>query len=286
MRIFHALAATLFVMTTLNSAMAAGDDVVAKLGAIELRQSQLKALLDNLDADARKQLFADPAALSQLVRTEIIRRAVLKEASDKQWEKRPDVQAQIDRAREQAIVASYLNDVVRPPASYPAEDEIKQAYEANKTTFTVPAQYHVAQIYLAGLQETQAKKASDLAVKAKGGNFSQLASENSEHKESAAQGGDMGWLAETQLIPELREQLPKMSAGQISMPIRSASGWHIVKLLETKPPVLRSLGEVRDIIASNLRMRKAKLAEQQYLDDMLKAQRLRINEIAISSLPK
>lgn len=273
-------------MTTIHSAVAAGDEVVAKLGATELRQSQLKSLLDNLDIGSRKQLLADPEALGQLIRTEMIRRAVLKEANDKQWDKRPDVQSQLDRAREQAIVTSYLNDLARPPASYPAEDEIRQVYESNKATFTTPAQYHVAQIYLAGTQEAQAKKASEFAAKAKGGNFSQLASQNSEHKESAVQGGDMGWLAETQLIPELREQLPKMSAGQVSMPIRSASGWHIVKLLETKPAVLRPLSEVHDVIANNLRMRKAKQSEQQYLEDLLKTQQLRVNEIAISSLPK
>jgi peptidylprolyl isomerase len=286
MRITHAVAASIFALTVFNSALAAGDDIVAKLGATELKQSQLKTLLDSLDADARKQVMTNPATLGQLIQSEIIRRAVLREASDKQWDKRPDVQTQIDRAREQTIVASYLNDVARPPASYPSDDEIKQVYEENKATFTTPVQYHVAQIYVAGLQETQAKKASELAAKAKKDDFSQLASQNSEHKESATKGGDMGWLAEPQLIPELREQLPKMSIGQVSAPIRSASGWHVIKLLETRPSALQPLSEVRDIIVNNLRMRKAKASEQQYLEEMLKSQKLNVNEIAIGALLK
>lgn len=269
---------------------AGGDEVVAKLGSIELKQSQFKALLDGLDADTRKKLMADPAAVGQIIRTEIIRQAVLKEASGKQWDKRPEVQTQIDRARDQIIVSAYLNDIARPPASYPSEEDIQQAYEANKSAFATPAQYHIAQIYLsssdakdaAGLQ----KKAEDLAVKARTGNFEELAGRNSEHKESASKGGDMGWLPETQLIPELRELLPKMTANQVSKPVKSANGWHIIKLLGVKPAGVSPLSDVHDLIASNLRLRKAQQAEQKYLENMLKSEQLSVNEIAVGALLK
>ena len=288
---FKVITSAMFFLAASHAVMAAGgDEVVARLGSTELKQSQLKALLDSLDSESRKQLLADPATIGQVIRTEIIRQAVLKEASSKQWDKRPDVQTQVDRAREQVIVTSYLNDLARPPASYPSEDEIKQAYEANKSTFNTPTQYHIAQIYLSSADAKDAdglaKKANDLAAKARIGDFAQLASQNSDHKDSASHGGDMGWLPETQLIPELRELLPKMSANQVSNPIKSAAGWHIVKLLEIKPAGLRPLNEVHDIISSNLRLRKAKQAEQQYLEGMLKSQQLSVNEIAISSLLK
>ena len=275
-----------------SAAHAAGNDpVIAKLGSTELRQSQVKSLLNDFDEATRKQLLADPEAINLLVRKEVIRMSVTREALDKQWDKRPEIQSQLDHAREQVIVTSYLNSIARPASEFPSEAEIKQAYEAGKNSLATPAQYHIAQIYFAkannsGDQESVARKAGEVSAKTRSADFAQLASQYSEHKASAAQGGDMGWLPETQLIPELREQLPNMKAGEVSKPIATGSGWHIVKLLETKAPGVPSLAEAREIISAGLRMKKAKQLEQQYLEELLKAKPLSINEIALAELLK
>ena len=281
---FRSVVLALLLASNVVSGVATADDVVAKLGSIELKQSQMKAILDTLDADTRKQVLASPEALGQLIRREVILRAVLKEATDKQWDKRPEVQAQLDRMREQTLVTSYLNDLARPEAGFPSDDDVKKVYDANTETFTAPNQYHVAQIYFAGTQEAQGKKAADIAAKAKTGDFATLAKANSEHKESAAQGGDMGWLPEPQMLPELRDAIAKLSAGQVSAPVKSASGWHVIKLIETKPAGLRPLSEVKEIIVSNLRLAKARQNEQQYLESLVKSQKLSVNEIALGAL--
>lgn len=270
----------------------AGDDIVAKLGSTELRQSQIKVILENLDPSTKKQLLSDPAAFAQVVRTEVIRRAILKEANDKQWDKRPEVKSQIDTARDQVVVSSYMNDAARPPANYPSEDEVKQAYEANKPAFVIPAQYHLAQIYLSlsgdkkPNPEEVETKAITLANKAKSADFAELASKNSDHKESAAKGGDIGWLAESDMVPELREQILKLSAGQVSNPIKSASGWHVIKLLELKPVTTQTLKDAKEVIVSSLRLQKAKQLEQQYIENLLRTQQMSVNEIAMSELLK
>ena len=58
------------------------------------------------------------------------------------------MQQQIERAKEQVVVASYMNHTARAPANFPSEEALKQTYEANKTSLIAPAQYRVAQIYL------------------------------------------------------------------------------------------------------------------------------------------
>lgn len=266
------------------------DDVVATLGSVDLKSSQVKSLLDNLDVETRKRLRENPVAMNQLIRNEIIRQSLLKEAVGKQWDKRPEVKSKAERAREQIVITAYLNDLARPAADYPSEAEIKQVYEANKTLFTIPTQYHIAQIFLSSPtsakegQEANAKKANELADKANKSDFAALAKQYSDHKESAAQGGDLGWLPETQVIPELREQIAKLRVGEISKPIRSSSGWHIVKLLEIKPPALQTLGDVREIISSNLRLAQAQKNEREHLESMLQSQKLIINDSGIKAL--
>lgn len=278
-------------LTQISTSLAAdSDEVVAKLGNTELKQSQVKSLLDALEPAARKQLLSDPAAFSQAIQTEIIRRAVLREATEKQWEKRPEVQAQLDKLREQLVVSAYLNNISRPAANYPSDDEVTQTYISNKATFTVPKQYHIAQIYIArpteGNADSTVKRVNELVAKLKKTDFAEQARKLSEHKESAERGGDMGWIAEDQVIPELRESLPKMQPNEISKPIKTATGWHIVKLLESKPAQLKPLSEMHDIIVANLRLNKAKQAEQQYIEQLLSSQKLAINENAVNTLSK
>jgi peptidylprolyl isomerase len=93
-------------------------------------------------------------------------------------------------------------------------------------------------------------------------------------------------LAEAEMIPELREQILKLSAGQVSKPIKSSSGWHVIKLLEVKPSTTQTLKDARETIASSLRLQKAKQLEQQYIENILKSQQMSINEIAIRELLK
>jgi peptidylprolyl isomerase len=288
--LFTSLLAITFAFYAVNAL--AADEIIAKLGNTELKQSQVKAIMDSLDAATKKQLLSDPATFAQMIRTEVIRRAVLKEASDKQWDKRSEVKSQLELAREQVIVTSYMNDAARPPVSYPSDDEVKLAYEANKSAFIIPAQYHISQIYLSlsgdkkPRPEDIEKKANDLASKAKSSDFGELASKNSDHKESAAKGGDIGWLAEAEMIPELREQILKLSAGQVSKPIKSSSGWHVIKLLEMKPSTTQTLKDAKETIVSSLRLQKAKQLEQQYIENILKSQQMSINEIAMTELLK
>lgn len=284
-----ALITLLQFSTAINAAET--DAVIAKLGSIEFKSSQIKSMINGLDAESKKQLRTNPSAITPLIRSEIIRQAVLKEAVDKQWDKRPEVQIQATHAVEQAVITSYLNNLTRPPVSYPSEDEVKQFYEANKNSLTQPAQYRVAQIFLSS-STTQAnvaeENANKLAIEAKQKNadFAQIARKNSQHAESAARGGELDWMSEDQIIPELRSKITGMSNGEISSPIKSSTGWHIVKLLEKKAAGIRPYSDVRSALISNLRLNRAKQNEQEYLEAMLKTQKFEINEQLLNGAVK
>lgn len=274
------LLAALLLALPLGAA-AQSDEVVAALGATELRVSDVKKLLDAQPPVVREQLLRSPAALDRLVRTELFRRVLLAEARAKGWDKRPEAIARMERAREQALVSAYVDELSRPAPGYPSETELRAAYEANKVEFTLPRRYRVAQIYVAAED-----KAAQLAQQARApkADFAALARASSEHAESAARGGDMGWLADGQMLPEVARALGGMKPGEVSAPVRSASGWHIVKLLETREPETRSFEELRAELAAALRLRRAQENERRHYDELLRKSPIAVNEVALIKL--
>lgn len=266
--------------------------VIAKMGEAELKTDELKAIVDSLPPEAKTQLANAPQDMSRVIRMELLRRALAAEARTKGWDKRPEVMAQMERAREQILVASYMNSVARPPETYPTEADIKAAYDQNAGQFLSPKQYRLSQVFVLAPAETDKaaftkaqSKASDMAARAKvkSVDFPALAKAGSEHAESAAKGGDMGWVAEQNLIPELRDAVASLKKGDVAGPIKTAAGWHVIRLEDVKEKGVRPLTDVRDQLANALRLRKAQETEQAYITFMTNKTPVVIND---AELPK
>jgi len=272
---------------------AAADDLVGKMGDAELHGAELKTILEAQAPDARRQLSTDQAALERLVRSELMRKAVLNEAKQKGWDKRPELQPLLERAHDQVVVSSFVSNIAKPAEGYPSDDEIKQFYEANKAQLLAPAQYQLAQIFLPATDATDKakaeearKKIADLGTKMgkNGTDFAKLAKENSAHKESADKGGELGWVSEEQMVPEIRRAVTAMAKGEVSPPIKSAAGWHLIKLLDKKPAATRPLPEIRSQLVVAMRNRKAQDMERSYLEALAIKLPPTINQIELGKL--
>ncbi|HEX3487425.1 MAG TPA: peptidylprolyl isomerase [Micropepsaceae bacterium] len=272
-----------------SQARAADSDptVIARLGSTEFHAADLANFVRLLDPELRKKAIADPQTMNKLIGLELARIAVLNEARAKNWQLRPDVARQIERARDDVIVNSYLASVSTLPKDYPSAADIQTAYDLNRDNFMAPRQFRLAQIFFASpkgankkTEEAAKKKADDLARQAKAVNvkFEDVARARSEHKSSAAQGGDLGWAASEQIAPEIRKEIVGMAVGEISDPIRTAAGWHIVRLVATKPAAPRPLAEVKESLAVMLRQRKSKDSQQGYVTKLLEKNPVAVNE--------
>ncbi|HET6375198.1 MAG TPA: peptidylprolyl isomerase [Methylocella sp.] len=276
-----------------RSVSAGGGPVIAKVGDTDLREESVRAFIASLSAREQEALARDPALLSQMVRSILANQLVLKEALAKRWDERPEVAEQIQRARDLTIVESYLRQVSEPPAGFPGEAEIQSVYDANKTAFLVPRQFLVAQIYVAlpgGADKAAAEKAArkfaevQLKLRQPNADFAAIARADSDAKETAGRGGEIGWLPETQLRPEIKAQVLGLAKGAVSDPVKLDDGWHIVKLIDTKPAYTRPLSEVRDALAKRIREEQASANRRAYLAELLKKNPPAINELELAKL--
>lgn len=271
-----------------GSAAKGGDEVVAHVGATSVTASQLRAYVEALGAREQAAIVKEPALLGQAVRLMLSERVVLQEALVKKWDQQPAVAAQLEQLRERALVELYLKSLANPPASFPNEDELQKAYDANRSAFVVPRQFHLGHIFVKSPQdadrptEDKAKKSlEDIERKLKSGaDFSAVARGENDAKD----GGELGWVAEGQIRPEIRTRVMGLAKGAVSEPIRLDDGWHIVKLLDTKASYTRPLAEARDQLAQQMRAERAAALRRAYVAELLKQHPPVVNEIALTNL--
>lgn len=261
------------------------DRVVGSIGDLELHESEVQASLARLDGLEKEALAGDPATLGKLVRSMLVQRLILQEALEKKWDAEPSIQPLLNSTREAAITDTYLKSLCKPPADYPGEAELKAAYERSRDALTVPRSFRLAQIFI-GEGSGAEKKLQTLRQRLKDNPaaFGTVARELSEEKESASRDGEIGWLSEKQIQPEILAQLPKLRVNVISEPVRLKDGWHLLKVLDMREPFTPIFDQVRLQLARRLRAEKTRASMQAYMTEILQKHPVAVNEVALSKL--
>jgi len=285
--------ALLALLVGVASCRTRAAEVLARVGGNDVTVEEVRGYVETLGAQEQSALSKDPSLLSQVVRTYLARQAVLREAQARKYDQQPTVRAQLDRVRDQALVDLYLDSVSHPPEGYPSDAELQAAYDANKAAFEVPRQLHLAQIFVAlpkgadkAAEEKARRKVDEVVkkLKQKGSDFGALARTDSEDKQSAPQGGDIGWLAEAQVLPGIRSTAGALAKDAVSEPVRLDDGWHLLKLLDVRPPGTRPLAEVRDGLVQQLRAARARDLRQAYVSRLVEQSSPALNELALAKV--
>jgi peptidylprolyl isomerase len=261
------------------------SEVVARVGGADLTAEDIRAYLDTLPPAERDALGQDPTKIGQVVRLYLAQRLLLKEALDKKFDQQPETRAQLNRVRDAAVVELYLASVVQVPADFPSDAEVQAAYDANKSAFLVPRQYRQAQIFIKASQDDRTKlDAVRARLKEKGADFGAVAAQLSDVRAEAEKGGEIGWVAESQIVPEIRQVASGLAKGAVSEPVYAESGWHIVRLLDTRPAGIAPLADIRPALVARLRQARAQQLRQAYLGQLLQKDPPVLNEMALSKI--
>lgn len=155
----------------------------------------------------------------------------------------------------QALSAGGVADLVRSGAGFHVLKVVEKGL-AGMTAVQQRAR-HILLRASAQLNETQARdKLSDFKRRVESGqaDFAALARDNSQDG-SAAQGGDLGWASPGQFVPEFEQVMNALQPGQISEPLVSRFGMHLIQLQERRTATL-SKAEQNEVIRNQLRDKK------------------------------
>ena len=182
-----------------------------------------------------------------MVRDEIINREVLvQEAQKSAVVKSPEVQTQLDMARQEILIGAYIRDWIR---RNPVTDaDVQKEYERAKTE-AGDKEYKARHILVDS--EEQAKGL--IAQLRKGAKFEELAARNSKDPGSAERGGDLDWNVPQTYDKLFADALVKLEKGRFTeVPVRTRFGFHIIRLDDVRPVQFPALAEVRGRIQQQL----------------------------------
>ncbi|MDT3699910.1 MAG: peptidylprolyl isomerase [Thermincola sp.] len=157
----------------------------------------------------------------------------------------------LERVKKDMELTVKLNKLLEPRIKI-SEDEKKKYFEENKATFGQPKQVKASHI----LVETE-DKAKEIKEKlAKGEDFAKLAKENSTDPGSKENGGDLGFFGSGQMVKEFEDAAFALKVGEISAPVKTQYGYHIIKVTETKDAKEANYEESKDKITDTLKEQK------------------------------
>jgi peptidyl-prolyl cis-trans isomerase D len=154
-------------------------------------------------------------------------------------------------------------DVDASTLPVPALDEaaLRERYEQEKSRFVAPEQRQAAHILInvpAGANPAADKAAREKAARiaaqarAPGADFAALARANSDDAGSKAAGGDLGLVGKGALAPEFEKALFSMQPGQVSDPVRTEFGWHVIRLGQVQAGRQEAFEQVRPTLEKEL----------------------------------
>ena len=228
--------------------------VLARVGDAEITLGQAIALRAQLPQQFAQVPDATlfPALVEQLIEQELLAQAHRDHLSAR------DTVMLTNETRNFVANAALLEVA----AASVTDESIQAAYDAFAAAFgegEPVTEYHAAHI----LVRTEEERDQVVAALAEGRDFADVAREFSADG-SAQQGGVLGWFGPGVMIPEFQAAVEALQPGQVSEPVQTRFGWHVVKLLETRAASVPPLEDVREDLVTQIQRQ----ATRAYIDQL------------------
>ncbi len=219
---FGLIAAALFAVLPIGLAWSQSDPVIAKVNGVEIRESDL-AMAEE-DVGQNPQLQAMPAEARRDYMVSYLADVILaaKAAEGKKVADQKDFKSRLAFIRNKLLMETLLQQEGKAALT---PDATKKVYEEAVKQVKNEEEVHARHI----LVPTEDEAKAILAQLKGGADFATLAKEKSKDP-GAAEGGDLGYFTKEQMVPEFSEVAFKLGKGQLSDPVKTQFGWHIIKV--------------------------------------------------------
>lgn len=236
------LSAPLAAQDTAQQTAPTADTVIATVNGTDITLGHMIALQQRLPEQYRQ--LPDDVLFNGLLE-QLIQQTALGQTVDG-----PSARGQLVLENERrALLAGEV--IEQAGTADVTDEELQAAYDKAFAATPAGIEWNARHI----LVETE-DEAKELVVALDGGaDFAELAMEKSTGP-SGPNGGDLGWFGEGMMVPEFETAVKELEPGQISEPVQTQFGWHVLKLEETREKSAPALDDVRDELSDEIRQQK------------------------------
>jgi peptidyl-prolyl cis-trans isomerase C len=235
-RALGALALVVFLSAPIIALRAQdSDQVVARANGVDIRQSDLAYAEEEIGGNIPNM---PPQQKRDYLITYLADVIVLSQSAEQQkLGDRPDVRRRLLFDRNRLLMEALLQDAGRAALSDEAE---RKVYDEAVKQMAAEEEVHARHILVASEDEAKAV----LAELKKGADFAALAKEKSKDP-GGSEGGDLGYFSKEQMVPEFSAVAFKLEKGQLSEPVKTQFGWHIIKVEDKRIKPTPSFDQVK-----------------------------------------
>jgi len=222
------------------------DPLVAKVNGVEIHESDLTMAEEDMGQQAQ-QLPPDQKREQTIAYLADVIIAA-KAAEDKKITDKAEFKNRITFIRNKLLMETLLQDVGKAAVT---PDAMKKVYDDAKKQMGGEQEVRARHI----LVPTEDEAKAVLVEIKKGTDFAELARQKSKDPGAAAEGGDLGYFTKDQMVPEFAEVAFKLDKGQVSDPVKTQFGWHIIKVEDKRTKPVPDFDKVKDQIETYVERR-------------------------------
>ena len=236
-----------FIITFLPSNVISQDanTILATVGETKITLGHVIALQSRLTTQYKN---LDDSTLFNGILDQLIQQAVVAENVKKQ--NFSEIKYEYENQIRTYLANLYIEKITLRKLS---ETRIKEFYESQYKISAADKEFNASHILLE--TESEASEVQSMLKANKG--FSELAKTRSTGP-SGPSGGNLGWFSKGMMVPPFEKAVLGLKVGEISDPIQTQFGWHIIKLIDVREKAIPSLEEVRPEIEQSLRQEDVK----------------------------
>jgi len=216
---------------------------LAKIGNKSLTDTEVKSLVGSLPDAQKQQLNSEEEARARIIDNLVVEELFVMTAEKTGISKDAEFTKALERARRQLLARRFLEKNVQPKVT---QANIEKFFEKNKLRYS---QDEVRASHVLVKTEAEAK---EVYGKAKAGeDFEVLAKKYSVDPSAAQNMGDLGFFTRSRMVPAFADAAFSMKAGEISQPVKTPFGYHVIKVVEKKAGKEVKFSDVKDQVRSD-----------------------------------
>lgn len=262
------------------------DSVLVESSLVKITSLDMEARLQRIPEENRTEVLGSKARIAKLLEDLLVNRTLAQQAREAGLGKTPLFRKEVELFEDSMLVNRWLDKQVEALKLPSFDARARELYRLDEKQYEIPAQVHASHI----LVDTKSRSKQEALERAKeirgkvqqGASFEAVAEEFSDDTSAKNNKGDLGFFEATRMVKPFSNAAFAMSKpGEISEPVYTQFGYHIIKFHELKPARLKPFEEVKNEIVNGLKSKYQQEYRSSLISKVKNDPSLKMNEAEV-----